>query len=99
MFAVDRLSGKKPAETLPKEPTTCLPGTPSCYPGFLNLLPCVHVMILENIYPDLLIMNMNGSIGTVVDAYTGDLDDKSETDSKRVYNVNTNNSDFLVERV
>ena len=41
-----------------------LPDSPSLYPGCLKLTPGVQVMILENIYPDLCIMN--GSLGTVV---------------------------------
>jgi hypothetical protein len=41
-----------------------LPDSPSLYCGCLKLFPGVQVMILENIYPELCIMN--GSIGTVV---------------------------------
>lgn len=41
-----------------------VPDSPAVPAGILNLVPGVQVMILENIYPNLLVMN--GSVGTIV---------------------------------
>ena len=66
MFAQDRFTSKR--KNIALDPALQhelreLPDSPALYPGFLQLTCGVEVMILENIYPDLLIMN--GSIGTV----------------------------------
>jgi hypothetical protein len=65
MFAQDRITSKGHSLTQQMQHyLRCLTDTPSLYPGFLHLIPGVNIIMLENIYPNLFIMN--GSIGTVV---------------------------------
>jgi hypothetical protein len=56
-------NGQAPSSALKVE-LLALPDSPTIPPGVLHLVPGMQVMILENLYPNLLITN--GSIGTVV---------------------------------